>query len=135
MVFKCFFFSTHLANFLYIEIKRYEIHTRITYFRSFRNFQRIQIQHVKLFVFSMYAKFAIEMIDVVNIYLIKRSWVSQNFGTLEEELEMMRIAFGFKMPFFDKHLLAPKIGIIGRDFFGDKICQQKLGKCCKSVFF
>jgi hypothetical protein len=56
--------------------------------------------------------------------LIKRSWVSQNFETLEEELEMVHIAFGFKIPFFDKHLLAPKIGIIGRDFFGDKIFQQ-----------
>ncbi len=128
MVFKRFLFSTHLAKFLYIEIKRYEIHTRIIYFRSFRNFQRIQIQHVKLFAFSMYAKFAIEIIDVVNNYLIKRSWVSQNFETLEEELEMMCIAFGFKIPFFDKHLLAPKIGIMGRDFFGDKICQQKIGK-------
>lgn len=63
------------------------------------------------------------MIHVVNNYLIKRSWVSKK-KTLEEELEMMRIAFGFKTPFFDKHLLAPKIGIIGRDFFGDKICQQ-----------
>jgi hypothetical protein len=47
---------------------------------------------------------------------------------LEEELEMMHIAFGFKIHIFDKHLLAPKIGIIGRDFFGDKICQQKFGK-------
>lgn len=74
---------------------------RITYFRSFRNFLRIQIQHVKLFAFSMYAKFAIEIIDVVNNYLIKRSWVSQNFETSEEELEMMSIAFGFKIPFFD----------------------------------
>jgi hypothetical protein len=53
----------------------------------------------------MYTKFAIEIIDVVNNYLIKRSWVSQNFETLEEELEMMGIAFGFKIPFFDKHLL------------------------------
>jgi hypothetical protein len=49
----------------------------------------------------MYAKFAIEIIDVVNNYLIKRSWVSQNFETSEEELEMMSIAFGFKIPFFD----------------------------------
>jgi hypothetical protein len=81
---------------------------RITYFRSFRNFQRTQIQHVKLFAFSTYAKFAIEIIDVVNNYLIKRSWVSKNFETLEEELEMMCIAFGFKIPFFDKHFINTK---------------------------
>jgi hypothetical protein len=65
--------------------------------------------------------------------LIKRSWVSQNFETLEEELEMVCIAFGFKIPFFDKHLLAPKIGIMGRDFFGDKIWENVVKVCFSSV--